>query len=101
MKIKDAATAGLVRCGSCDIGFRRFEGIHIGSQRKGMIPDVPCERVFATRGSGNMTEDNARPWLAYVDGAPIRKKNGDTRRFATAKAAYAAARKAAPKRRHP
>lgn len=98
--IHDAATARFATCHLCDHGFRRVDGIHIGSQRLGMIPDAPCDRVFATHG-GDMTDDNARPWMAYVDGAPLRKQSGDARRFATAKAAYAAARKAAPRRWHP
>ena len=97
---RDAATAGLVTCGNCDRGFRRVDGIHIASQRLGMIPDVPCDRVFAVHG-GSMTDDNERAWMAYVDGEPIRKKTGDARRFSSAKTAYAAARKAAPKRWHP
>ena len=98
--IKDSATAGLATCGNCTRGFRRVDGIHIGSQRLGMIPDVPCDCVFAVHG-GNMTDDNNRPWMAYVDGEPVRKKSGDARRFATAEAAYAAAREAAPRRWHP
>jgi len=97
---RNAGSAGLVVCGYCDRGFRRVDGIHIGSQRLGMIPDAPCDRVFATHG-GAMTEDNKRPWMAYVDGDPIRKQSGDARRFSSAKAAYAAARKAAPRRWHP
>jgi len=48
-----------------------------------------------------MTTDNDRPWMAYVDGEPVRKKSGDARRFATSVTAYAAARKAAPERWHP
>ena len=98
--IKDAETAGLVTCGYCDRGFRRVNGIHIGSQRLGMIPDVTCDRVFATHG-GSMTDDNDRPWMAHVNGDVVRKKSGDARRFSSAEAAYAAARKAAPKRWHP
>jgi hypothetical protein len=98
--IKDAATAGLVTCSYCDRGFRRVGGNHIGSQRFGMIPDAPCDRVFATHG-GNMTEDNQRPWMAYMDGEPLRGKRGHARRFATAEAAYAAACEAAPRRWHP
>ena len=95
--IRDAATAGLAQCGNCAVGFRRVDGIHIASQRLGMIPDVPCDRVFATRGEG---ADTARPWLAYVDGAPLRKKSGEARRFASAETAYRAACKAAPRRWH-
>ena len=98
--IHPSHTAGLVQCENCDAGFRRVSGIHIGSQRLGMIPDVPCDCVFAVHG-GNMTDDNDRPWMAYVDGDPIRKKSGEARRFASAASAYAAARKAAPKRWHP
>jgi hypothetical protein len=98
--IHDSATAGLVTCGYCEHGFRRVGGIHIGSQRLGMIPDAPCARVFATHG-GSMTEDNTKPWMAHVDGEPLRKKSGDARRFASAAAAYDAAREAAPRRWHP
>jgi len=98
--IRDAASAGLAQCHLCTTGFRRVDGIHIGSQRLGMIPDTPCEVVFATHG-GNMTDDNDRPWMAHVDGDPLRRKSGDARRFATAAAAYNAACKAAPRRWHP
>lgn len=77
-----------------------MRGIHIGSQSLGMIPDSPCDRVFAAHG-GNMTDNNALPWMAHVDGDVLRKKSGDARRFSSAEAAYAAARKASPKRWHP
>ena len=100
IKIKDAVSAGLVTCDLCDQGCRRVGGVHTPSQRLGMIPATPCERVFAVHG-GNMTDDNKRPWLAYVDADPIRKQRGDARRFSSAKAAYDAACKAAPKRWHP
>lgn len=96
--IRDAATAALAQCDNCDVGFRRVRGVHIASQRLGMIPDTPCRRVFAARGEG---ADTARPWLAYVDGEPLRKKSGEARRFASAATAYRAAREAAPKRWHP
>lgn len=98
--IKDAAVAGLVACRHCDRGFRRVDGVHIGSQRLGMIPSTPCDRVLVIHG-GSMTDDNTRPWMAHVDGDVVRKKSGDARRFATAEAAYAAACKTAPRRWHP
>ena len=98
--IKDSGSAGLATCGNCNRGFRRVDGIHIGSQRLGMIPNTPCDRVFATH-IGNATENNSRPWMAYVDGEPVRKKSGDACRFATAEKAYAAARKTAPRKWHP
>jgi hypothetical protein len=44
--------------------------------------------------------DTAHPWLAYVDGEPLRKKSGEARRFASPAAAYGAARKASPRRWH-
>jgi hypothetical protein len=97
--IREAATAGLVTCRLCDADFRRIGGVHVGSQRRGMIPNTPCDRVFAIHG-GNMTDDNRRPWMAYADDALIRKRNGDARRFATARAAYTAACKASPERWH-
>jgi hypothetical protein len=100
VKIHEAATAGRVTCGNCERGFRRIDGIHIPSQRLGMIPNTPCDRVFAIHG-GNMTNDNERPWMAHVDGDVVRKKSGDARRFSSAKAAYIAACKAAPRRWHP
>jgi hypothetical protein len=98
--IRDAATAGLVTCGNCDVGFRRVDGIHIASQRLGMIPDIPCERVFVVCDKSPKAP-LARSWLAYVDGEPLRKKSGEARRYASAKTAYRAAREAAPKRWHP
>jgi hypothetical protein len=91
----DAATAGLAQCRLCDAGFRRIDGSHIGSQSLGMIPNTPCDRVFATCGDGS---SNPRPWLAHVDGEPLRKQSGCARRFATPAAAYAAACKAAPRK---
>jgi len=98
--IKDAGSAGRITCYYCDQGFRRVDGVHVASQRLGMIPTTPCDQVFATLGGG-MTEDNTRPWLAYVDGEPIRRWSGDVRRFASARTAYTAACKAAPRRWHP
>lgn len=96
--IRDAATAGLSQCRLCNAGFRRVDGVHIGSQSLGMIPDTPCERVFATCGED---ANAARPWLAHVDGEPLRKQSGEARRFASPAAAYVAARVAAPRRWHP
>lgn len=98
--IRASATAGLFQCPLCDAGFRRVDGVHIGSQRLGMIPNTPCHRVFSTHG-GNMTDDNNRPRLAYVDGEPLRGKRGPALRFASAEAAYAAACEAAPRKWHP
>lgn len=97
--IKDSATAGLVTCDYCTRDFRRQDGIHIGSQLRGMIPDSPCDRVFTAHG-GNLTDNNKRPWMAYVDGDVLRKQSGDARRFSSPKAAYAAACKAAPRKWH-
>jgi hypothetical protein len=77
---------------------RRVDGVHVGSHSLGMIPDTPCERVFATCGDDS---NAARPWLSHVDGEPLRKQSGEARRFAAPAAAYAAARVAAPRRWHP
>ena len=84
-------------CGNCDIGFRRVDGIHIGSQRLGMIPDTPCSCVGAVADPKATTRQR---WVPHVDGAPLRKKDGEIRRLATATAAVRAARAAAPKRWH-
>lgn len=54
--IRPSASAALIQCPYCDhsdFGFRRVNGIHIGSQRYGMIPDTPCERVFAIHGGNS------------------------------------------------
>ena len=93
--IYPAHSAGLVQCGNCERGFRRVAGVHIGSQRLGMIPDSPCQRVFATHGGSDV-----KPWMAYVDGSPVCTSLGYARRFKTARAAYRAALLAAPKRWH-
>ncbi len=96
--IRDAASAGLVRCRLCDAGFRRVDGVHVGSQSLGMIPDTPCDRVFATCGED---ADHVRPWLAHVDGEPLRKQSGEARRFGSPAAAYEAALKSSPRKWHP
>lgn len=88
-----AATAPLVTCALCQLGFRRVDGIHVGSQRLGMIPHTPCDRVFTVHDAG--------AWIAYVDGAPLARTGRAARRFTTAEAAYAAAREAARRRWHP
>lgn len=85
-------------CGNCDRGFRRVNGVHVASQRLGMIPDTPCKRVGA---AVDEAADFRRRFVAYVDGELLRKKDGDVRHFATATAAVNAARKAAPRMWHP
>lgn len=99
-KIQDAATADLITCGNCDHGFRRVDGIHIGSQRLGMISNVPCDRVFAAC-DNDPKVPLSRSWLACVDGQLLRTPRGVVRRYASKSTAYRAARKAAPKRWHP
>lgn len=94
----DSAAARTARCRLCDAGFRRVGGIHVPSQRLGMIPATPCDRVFAAR---EVSVVPGRSYLAYVDGQPILKRDGDARRFASAGAALSAARRAAPRRWHP
>lgn len=98
-QIREAISAGLASCRLCDADFRRVGGVHIGSQRRGMIQDTPCERVFAVHGN-SMTDANTRPWMAWTDGDVLRRRSGDARRFASAEAAYRAACKAAPRRWH-
>lgn len=85
-------------CELCDAGFRRVDGIHIGSQRLGMIPDKPCRRVSA---GVDDAADLRRRFVAHVDGTLLRKKDGHVRYFATATAAVNAARKTAPRMWHP
>jgi hypothetical protein len=94
-----AGRAGLVTCAHCERGFRRVAGTHIGSQKLGMIPDTPCQRVFATH-LDNVTDLNLKPWIAYVDGLRLLSSIGKVRRFASAETAYQAACEAAPKRWH-
>jgi hypothetical protein len=61
-----------------------------------MIPHAACERVFAT--CDKKAPDISRSWLAYIDGDPLRKGDGQIRRYATASTARRAARKAASRR---
>lgn len=77
-------------CGTCDRGHRRICGIHVATQRKGMIPETPCTRVAAV----NSGAPDPKPWRGVADGDFIRDKAGDPREFATAHAAYRAARRA-------
>jgi len=85
-------------CGYCERTFRRVHGIHIGSQRLGMIPSEPCTRVAAVEQPS--ISNNKKPWLAFVDGEALRDRHGEVKRYTTAAHAYRAACKAAPKRWH-
>lgn len=77
------------QCPYCDRGFRRVMGIHVGSQRKGMIPSVACERVVAVgQGAGGKA-----PFVAYVDGRALVNRDGIPRLFAAKKTAVRAARR--------
>ena len=87
-------------CELCDAGFRRVEGIHVGSQRLGMIPDRPCAHVYAEH-DRDAPLRHERRFVANVDGARLQNKRGEARRFETEAAAVKAARKAAPRRWHP
>ena len=86
------------RCRLCEAGFRRVAGVHVGSQRLGMIPETVCIRVFAVRDEGPAYL--RRRWLAHVDGAPLCRLDRVVRRFATEHAAIAAALAGAPRRWH-
>jgi hypothetical protein len=96
-----AISSGRDTCTNCDQGFRRVHGIHIGSQRLGMIPDSPCRRVFAATQGDNTTKIANRSWTAHIDGDVLRQQSGKARRFSSAKAAYAAACQASPRQWHP
>ena len=97
VKERPAASAGMQRCRYCEMGFRRVNGIHIGGQRKGMIPNQPCELVFAVRVA--LLLDGKAYW-AYVDGEPIKSPTGIPRRYKTAASAYRAACRMAPFKEH-
>lgn len=92
-------SADLVQCAYCAAGFRRVDGVHIGSQRLGMIPSTTCDRVFAQ--CDKKAPTLARSWTAYVDGALLRKSGGEIRYYTSASTALRAARKASPRRWHP
>lgn len=87
-------------CDLCVAGFRRVGGVHIGSIGSGPTYDESCDRVFATLVGDALDTGRRlkRPWVAYVDGEPLRNQNGDPRCFGSETAAYAAARRAAPQR---
>jgi hypothetical protein len=97
--VRDAATAEAAQCRLCDAGFRRVNGIHIGSQRLGMIPDTPCDRIFVVL--GDTAPNVRRPWVAYIDGKQFCSRLGAPRWFASAKTAYAAACAESPRKWHP
>jgi hypothetical protein len=63
--IRDAATAGLVQCRLCSAGFRRVDSVHIG-----MIPDMPCDRVFTSRGEG--ADTTAQCYISRDQGGLMR-----------------------------
>ena len=97
--VQPASSAALVTCAYCEKGFRRVNGRHIGSQKLGMIPDTPCDALFAAH-VGNATEQNRKPWLAYVDGSPLVNAKGVPLRYSKPEIAYEAAKKWSPRRWH-
>jgi hypothetical protein len=100
----DAADAKEVRCARCDAGFlRRRGGVHLGCDCPHLetihkVYEEPCECVFVAYDDAPGSSQGR--WLAYVDGSALRKQSGDERRYASADAAYEAAREAAPVRSH-
>lgn len=87
----DATDAKAIHCELCAAKVRRIRGAH---WHRG-IGDEPCARVSVVY--DDASAHNEGRWLAYVDGAPLRKQGGDERRYASADAAHEAALAAAPK----
>jgi len=91
----DSDDAEATRCALCDEGHRRYAGVHwtpAGYKE-------PCARVAVVY--DDAAGHDGERWLAYVDGKPLRRQNGDPRRYASADIAHKAALTAAPKRRDP
>lgn len=90
----DADDAKALRCELCDAGHVRRGGVHWVQG----LHDEPCARMSVVYDDepGRKKER----WLAYVDGGPLRKQDGDPRRYASADAAHEAALAAAPKLGH-
>jgi hypothetical protein len=64
MKLEVERYRPIPRCSMCERGFKRRGGVHLPSQRLGMIPESPCRLVEATP-----VENGGRlPWIAYVRG---------------------------------
>lgn len=61
-------------CGDCAIGHRRINGMHVATQRKGMIPTIPCDAVVAVPVPGHAGAQVQ--WTVYVDGELLRTKRG-------------------------
>lgn len=57
-------------CGNCTIGHRRDGRNHIASQRKGMIPTMPCKAVVASYlGDAWESASGAKlRWIVYING---------------------------------
>jgi hypothetical protein len=79
-------------CGNCKVGHRRIAGIHVPTQRKGMIPATPCDRIVAVR----INSWTIGPWYVYVDGALLRTPRGEPRRYSSEGRALAAGRRCSP-----
>lgn len=81
-------------CFYCTKGWRRCGGMHPPTQRHGMIPQAePCTALEAYH-LGNATEDNMKPWIAYVEGRRLLDRRGFARRYKTADGALRAGRRA-------
>ncbi len=86
-------------CGYCKIGHRRRRGIHVPSQRVGMIREAPCLFAWAvdlTGGGRSPDPQDGKRWVGYYRDAhgvhQVVLRNGTTRRFKTPTGATSAAR---------
>lgn len=81
--LDDEPTITAPKCHLCRCGHRRVDGIHVPTQRIGMIKATLCRSIVAVPCKLVLGR-----WLAYVDGKPI-----PDRTWGTANGAVRAARK--------
>lgn len=89
-------------CAYCKIGWRRWHGLHVPTQRHGMIPATSCRRIEAQRISHPDSTETVRPCVsllyASVEGRRLLTTNGHVRRYLTEEAAMRAGRLASEDR---
>jgi len=97
----DDASAQSIRCELCDAGYERDRGEHrycgcphFRSSFEESL-SLACARIFVVY--DDEPESELPRWMGYVDGSPLRKQDGDIRRYPSADLAHKAALDAAPK----
>lgn len=96
--VPDIMTARLATCWYCAHGYRRVAGQHVGSATRKLTQPQACGRIVVVRPAiePRYVRLASFAYVVFIDGAPLRDRRGQTRRFAILVNAWRAALEHAP-----